>query len=329
VRDVVADLPRFFAAPLLRGWHRHWGASQAEVRQGMPGDDLFRRAQYRCTRAITVAAPPEEVWPWLVQVGSLRAGWYADDLLDDLGHPSAREIIPALQNLEVGGWLPMAPTPSPRTTFVVDSFETPRWMLWRTTSSSWAWRLVPLPDGRTRLITRLHTVYDWRRPGTALTVLLMEFGDFPMMRRMLHGIRERAEAEHRRHHPAPVRPVRLALIRGVHTAAWFWIESCVAYLLWSGATGRTDRRAAVAAAVVAGECLVFAADGFRCPMTGLAQRAGATSGSVTDIYLPTWFAKNLPAIHLPLLALIGGLHGRTLRRRRTSRQPTPARGERW
>jgi hypothetical protein len=118
---------------------------------------------------------------------------------------------------------------------------------------------------------------------------------------------------------------RLALIRGVHTAAWFSIESCVAYLLWSGATGRTDRRAAVAAAVVAGECLVFAADGFRCPMTGLAERAGASSGSVTDIYLPPWFAKNLPAIHVPLLALIGGLHGRTLRRRRASRQPTPTR----
>ena len=70
----------------------------------------------------------------------------------------------------------------------------------------------------------------------------------------------------------------------------------------------------MAAAVVAAECLVFAADGFRCPMTGLAEAAGATSGSVTDIYLPNWFAKNLPAIHVPLLVLIGWLHGRTLRR---------------
>ena len=157
----------------------------------------------------------------------------------------------------------------------------------------------------------------------------MEFGDFPMMRRMLRGIRERAETEHRRQVPPPVDAGRLALIRGVHTAAWFSIESCVGYLLWSGATGRSDRRAAVAAAVVAGECLVFAADGFRCPMTGLAERAGAASGSVTDIYLPTWFARNLPAIHLPLLVLIGWLHGRTLRRRRASRQPTPTTRGRW
>ena len=114
--------------------------------------------------------------------------------------------------------------------------------------------------------------------------------------------------------PPQVRARRLALIRGVHTAAWFSIESCVAYLLWSGATGRSDRRAGAAAAVVAAECLVFAADGFRCPLTGLAERAGATSGSVTDIYLPAWFARNLPAIHVPLLLLIGWLHGRTLRR---------------
>jgi hypothetical protein len=104
----------------------------------------------------------------------------------------------------------------------------------------------------------------------------------------------------------------VALIRGVNTAAWFAIESCVGYLLWSGSTGRSDRRAAA----VAGECLVFAADGFRCPMTGLAEAAGAPSGSVTDIYLPTWFAWNLQAIHLPLLVLIGWLPGRTLSHRR-------------
>jgi hypothetical protein len=123
--------------------------------------------------------------------------------------------------------------------------------------------------------------------------------------------------------PPPVDTRRLALIRGVHTAAWFAIESCVGYLLWSGASGRSDRRAAAAAAVVAGECLVFAGNGFRCPLTGLAEAAGAPSGSVTDIYLPTWVAKNLPVIHVPLLVLIGWLHGRTLRRRRVCRPPAP------
>lgn len=68
----------------------------------MPGDELCSRAQYRSTRAITIAATPGEAWPWLVQVGCLRAGWDADDLLDDLGHPSARQIVPQLQDLQVG-----------------------------------------------------------------------------------------------------------------------------------------------------------------------------------------------------------------------------------
>jgi hypothetical protein len=121
--------------------------------------------------------------------------------------------------------------------------------------------------------------------------------------------------------PPPVDSRRLVLLRVVHTAAWLSIESCVGYLLWSGVTGRSDRRAAAATVVVAGECLVFAANGFRCPLTRLAEAAGAASGSVTDIYLPTWFARNLPAIHVPLLVLIGWLHGRTLSSRRTSRRP--------
>jgi hypothetical protein len=112
--------------------------------------------------------------------------------------------------------------------------------------------------------------------------------------------------------PLQVHAGRLALIRCIHTAAWFSIESCVGYL----------RRAGAAAAVVAGECLVFAVDRFRCPLTGLAERAGATSGSVTDIYLPAWFARNLPASHVPLLVLIGGLHVRTLYRHgREARRP--------
>jgi hypothetical protein len=316
VRDVIADVPRFLTGPLLRPWHRRWGATSEEVAAPMPGDTLIPRAQYRCTRAITIASTPEEVWPWLVQVGCLRAGWYADDLLDDLARPSATTIVPELQDLELGRWLPMAPRPTETTSFVVDSFDEPRSMLWRTPTSSWSWQLLPLPDGRTRLVTRLHAFYDWHRPGTALGVLLMEFGDFPMMRRMLRGIRERAEAEHRRRNPPPLHPGRLALVRAVHTAAWASIEACVGYLLWSGVRGRSDRRAAAAAAVVAGECLVFAADGFRCPLTGLAERAGAASGSVTDIYLPQWFARNLPAIHLPLLVLIGWLHRQALHRTR-------------
>jgi hypothetical protein len=106
----------------------------------------------------------------------------------------------------------------------------------------------------------------------------------------------------------------IVLIKAVHTLAWFSIESCMVYLLYAGAAGRADRRAALAGAVVTCESLVFAANGFRCPLTGLAERLGAAHGSVTDIWLPRWFAHNLPAIHLPLLAAAAYLNGRNLRR---------------
>lgn len=191
---VIADLPLFLTAPLYRRLHLRWGASACEVHAALPGDDLVPRAQYRTTRAITIDAPPQAVWPWLVQVGCLRAGFYSDDLLDNLGHPSAREILPALQTLQVGQWVPMSPLdPTEVTAFKVHSFRTDQWLLWSKPDSSWAWVLMELPGRRTRLVTRVRTRYDWSQPAAALFgVLLMEFGDFAMMRRMLRGIAARA-----------------------------------------------------------------------------------------------------------------------------------------
>jgi hypothetical protein len=191
---VLADLPLFAAAPLCRRWHRTWGATAAEVAAPLPGDDRLPDAPYRSTRAISIAAPPAAVWPWLVQVGCLRAGFYSDDLLDNLAHPSADRIVPALQGLRTGQWVPMSPRPTPETAFVVDSFEPGRWMLWAKPDSTWAWALTADGRGGTRLVTRLRARYDWSRPASALVgVALMEVGDFAMMRRMLRGIRRRAE----------------------------------------------------------------------------------------------------------------------------------------
>jgi hypothetical protein len=197
IRDVVEDVPALATAPLYRRWHLRWGATTAEVRAALPGDGLLPDAQYRSTRAITINAPPETVWPWLVQVGCLRAGWYSDDLLDNLGHPSATTVVPSLQHIEVGQWVPMSPSPVPndRTAFTVDSFEANSWLLWTKPDSTWAWQLTRVNDNETRLVTRIHAVYNWRHPFTAvLGVFLMEFGDFAMLRRMLRGIKSRAES---------------------------------------------------------------------------------------------------------------------------------------
>ena len=88
----------------------------------------------------------------------------------------------------------MASKVSETTAFKVKAFETNEWLLWEKPDSTWAWKLVALPDGGTRLITRLRQRYQWESPAMALlTLVLLEFGDFPMMRRVLRGIRTRAE----------------------------------------------------------------------------------------------------------------------------------------
>jgi hypothetical protein len=105
-------------------------------------------------------------------------------------------------------------------------------------------------------------------------------------------------------------------IKVFHTLVWLSIESCVVYVLYEGFAGRTGRRVGVAGAVVAGEALIFTANGFRCPLTDLAERHGADSGSVTELYLPKWFAHNMPAIHVPVLILTAYLHARNIRQQR-------------
>jgi hypothetical protein len=191
---VVAALPWFLTAPLLRSWHLRWGATREEAAGPMPGDDLVPVAHFSATRAITIDAVPEHVWPWLVQVGAGRAGFYSYDLLDARGRPSAEHVLPDWQDVQVGDVAaPMTQNPGPTTSFVVDAFRSPEYLVWRKADSSWAWKLTLLPGGRTRLVTRVQQHYP-RRLASVIGVILLEFGDFPMMRQMLRGIRRRAES---------------------------------------------------------------------------------------------------------------------------------------
>lgn len=194
VVDALGGLPLFITAPLYRRWHLRWGATENEVRGSMPGDDAVPKASFNATRAITVAAPPELVWPWIVQMGYRRAGFYTYALLDNAGYESADEVLEEFQHPRIGDWMPMAGKVSETTAFKVEAFETNKWLLWQKPDSTWAWKLAVLPDGTTRLITRLKQRYQWESPAMALlTLVLLEFGDFPMMRRVLRGIKARAE----------------------------------------------------------------------------------------------------------------------------------------
>jgi 4-amino-4-deoxy-L-arabinose transferase-like glycosyltransferase len=193
IDEAVTGLPLFLAAPLVRPWHLRWGATREEVAGAMPGDDLVTVAHFTATRAITIDAPPEQVWPWIVQVGYRRAGFYSYDLLDNLGRPSADTILPVWQHPRIGNLAaPMASPPTDQTSFRISRLKPPVSLVWAKLDSSWAWELTPLPGARTRLVTRLKQRYR-PVPSALITVVLAEVGDFAMMRKMLLGIKSRAE----------------------------------------------------------------------------------------------------------------------------------------
>jgi hypothetical protein len=177
---------------LLRPWQLRWGATNEECERLLPGDDLVQAPTLDATRAMTIRAQPSDIWPWLAQVGVNRAGWYSYDWLDNLGRPSAREIIAELQDIEVGDLIPMSPDGTQG--IRVHALDLPYSMIWGTPGdTSWAWVLDPQPDGTTRLISRVRSRYRWLSPSIAFSMLL-EFADIWMMRRMLLNLRERVEA---------------------------------------------------------------------------------------------------------------------------------------
>ena len=183
----------FFA--VYRPWQLKWGATREEIRLNLPGDEVVSWPTFSATRAVTVDAKPEAIWPWLVQIGFGRAGWYSYDLLDNLGRHSAQGIIPDLQHLEVGDLVPLGPGSD--SGMRVKAFEPNRWLLWwdsKIRLTTWAWSLDPMSDGRTRLLTRVRARPSWHHPTTAIWLLLTEAADFPMMRKCLLGIKRRAEA---------------------------------------------------------------------------------------------------------------------------------------
>lgn len=192
VAAVVLSGIGFFA--LYRPWHLMWGSTQEEVARGMPGDEVVLAPTFSATRAVTVKGRPEAIWPWIVQIGFGRAGWYSYDVLDNLGHHSAERIIPELQHIEVGDLIPVGP--GENAGMRIKAFEPNQWVLWSEPNqvTTWVWSLEPTPSGHTRLITRIRSRSSWRHPTTAIWLLLVEVTDFPMMRKCLLGIKRRAEA---------------------------------------------------------------------------------------------------------------------------------------
>ena len=174
---------------VIKPWHLRWGATDEEVTMTMPGDELIPDAA-GATHAITIEAPPQDVWPWLVQIGYGKAGWYSYDWIDNDFKPSADRIIPDYQDLAVGEKILMMPTMG----FVVDSIDPDRSIvsLLEDGSTSWCLGLYPDGDGGTRLVSRWRPKFE-RTPATIVMQALSEPGTFIMEQKMLRTIRDRVE----------------------------------------------------------------------------------------------------------------------------------------
>jgi proline iminopeptidase len=197
---------------LVRPRMLRWGATRDEARARFPGADILPDGKLGSTMAVTIDAPPAAVWPWLVQMGYGRAGWYSWDRLDHFGRPSARRLHPEWQSLSVGQRLPA--TPDGRFWFDVAAVEPERFLALRVltsggrqydsadsrtrsfthfTDSLWAFQLEELPGARTRLVVTVHSAGRPRLLDTVLGYLFWEPAHFVMQTRQFANLKRRAE----------------------------------------------------------------------------------------------------------------------------------------
>src|SRR5687768_690187 len=144
-------------------------ATSRERLLSLPGDEMIRHAAGSLTHAITVRCSRRELWPWLIQMGADRAGWYSYDALDNGGRPSAEQIVPGLQSPPVGAVFPALP--GRRDGFILLDSEPARWLVlgWPGTDGglvvTWSFMLVDIDANTTRLIVRARARDDYRFHG--------------------------------------------------------------------------------------------------------------------------------------------------------------------
>jgi hypothetical protein len=185
---------------LLRRWQVRWGATDAEVDANLPGDEVMPRADRSTTRAMTIAAPPKEVWPWLAQMGQGRGGLYSYDFLENLiscDIHSADQIVEEWQDVTVGDSFRLHPDIALHVVVVEPDFAlvvqggVPMGHAAPPYDFTWAFILNEHTDGNTRLVIRER--YCFTRRWASLVVDSISPVSFVMTRKMLRGIRARAE----------------------------------------------------------------------------------------------------------------------------------------
>ena len=186
---------------LLPRWTPTWGATEAEVKRTLPGDELIERTLGDSTHGATIDAPPEEVWPWIAQIGDDRGGFYSYTFIENLLqttaaggeaiYHNANRILPQFQNPQPGEGLVMD-------SLQVHSVEPGKWLLATQTSAEgdfdwvWLWHIEPVGTNQTRLLVRMAI----RLPGvvgSSVVSKMTDLGAFVMGQRMIAGLKLRAE----------------------------------------------------------------------------------------------------------------------------------------
>jgi len=195
-----------------------WGATDAEVNAPYPGADLVPGGTRAGTMAVTINAPPSKVWPWLVQMGYRRAGWYSWDYLDNFGRHSADSIHPEWQNVKTGDMLVGSGASEMENAWEVAAFVPERFLGLRAsfdlqrgrrfdpakgrprffTDSLWGFLLEPLPDNKTRLIVSGYWNLEprWLQPFMSFAVL--EWSHWVMQTKQFANLKRRAEGDNGR-----------------------------------------------------------------------------------------------------------------------------------
>jgi hypothetical protein len=183
----------------LRDFQMNWGATATDISRYMPGDELLDSPEFNATRAVEINATPEEIWPWIVQMGYSKGGFYGFDRLDNGGRPSAKRIIPEYQDLKVGDSIAAGEYKGKLFNFLeVAEMDAPRSMLWVFVAThwkggTWSWGLYRIDDKRTRLVSRLRKDYDFDSIQAIVNWTLADVCEILMMRTTLLGIKCRAE----------------------------------------------------------------------------------------------------------------------------------------
>jgi hypothetical protein len=196
--------------PFLKSKRTKWGATDKEINGSLPGDDIIINPKWQYTQAITVGVPAEKVWPWLVQIGQGRGGFYSYQALENLlgcNIHNADRIIPEFQHLEAGENILLHPkipvpvtlvepghaivlhydtraglTPIPGTK-TVDYFE-----------STWLFYIGNKDENTVRLISRFRIDYSHSMRNKISYGYFVEPISSTMQQKMLRGIKKRAEA---------------------------------------------------------------------------------------------------------------------------------------